>query len=134
MSHQIFVNPPILVRPGALRQKGLIMPAAQHSFTPLTVSPGGALILAGIVPADRSIRMADKCAWAQICRGTFPFPLITLDAGRRRHLVRIVDIELTLARLVQHAADATPHKQTPAPVKRGRGRPRKIARGAEAIR
>ncbi len=112
------------------------MPAAQfpHSFTPLTVSPGGALLLAGIVSADRSIRMADKCAHAQICRGTFPFPLITLAGGRRRHLVRIVDIEQTLARLVQHAADATPNVPMPEPVKRGRGRPRKIARRAEAVR
>ena len=108
------------------------MPAAQlpHSFTPLTVSPGGALLLAGIVPSHHSVRMADKCAHQQICRGTFPFPLITLAGGRRRHLVRIVDVEQTLARLVQHAADATPSVVTPAPMRRGRGRPRKLERGA----
>ena len=109
------------------------MPASQHSFTPLTVSPGAALILAGILPVDRPIRLADKCAWAQICRGTFPFPLITLMGGRRRHLVRIVDIEQTLARLAGCTA-ASQHVGASDEVsaKRGRGRPRKTERGVVA--
>lgn len=110
------------------------MPVAHQTLTPLTVSPGGALILAGIVPAHHPIRLADQRAHAQISRGTFPFPLITLGGGRRRHLVRIVDVEQTLARLAQHAVEAAPNLPTPAPTKRGRGRPRKVARHAGIVR
>ena len=106
----------------------------QSPIRPLTVSIGGALILSGLLPADHPIRQADKAAHAQICRGSFPFPVITLDGSRRRHLVRIVDIEQTLARLVQRTEDATPNVPTPAQIKRGRGRPRKIERGAVAGR
>lgn len=113
------------------------MPAAQlpHSFTPLTVSPGGALLLAGIVPSHHSVRMADKCAHQQICRGTFPFPLITLAGGRRRHLVRIVDVEATLARLAGCASTSNQiHASDVVTAKRGRGRPRKPERGAVSRR
>lgn len=99
---------------------------------PLTVSIGGALILAGLLPSNHPIRQADKTAHAQVVKGVFPFPMITIAGSKRRYLVRVVDVEQTLAHLVQRSKDLTPHVPMPVPTKRGRGRPRKVVRQAEA--
>lgn len=108
-----------------------LTPAVSGLLTPLTVSIGGALILAGLLSRDHSMRQADKAAHAQICRGTYPFPVITLSGSKRRHLVRVVDVESTLARLAgsEGATHLDALHQDDA-VKRPRGRPRKAARDA----
>lgn len=103
-------------------------------FRPLTVSIGGALILAGLLPPGHSLRQADKTAHAQIRRGTFPFPLVIFPDLKRRLLVRVVDVESTLARLAERVVDVAPKVIAPAPMKRGRGRPRKVARQVEVGR
>lgn len=75
------------------------------TVTPLLVSYDHAAALLGI--SNKTIRN-------QICRGSFPLPVVKIGG---RSLIRLADI---------HSFVANPVVAAPDPAKRGRGRPRKI--------
>lgn len=100
------------------------MTAAPH---PLAVTPGRALIMAGVFDVDHPIDAAEKAASMLMHRGNFPFPVCPLSGTKRKHVVRIVDIEAALAAKAEDAV-ALP----PSPLqKRRRGRPRKVSRASQ---
>lgn len=98
------------------------------SIPPLCVSPGRALIVAGLLKPEHAVEAAEKVAYTQIARGTFPFPLISFPSMKRKYLVRFSDIENILAQKPATVSTAAEALESPRP-RRARGRPRKAAGG-----
>ena len=96
---------------------------------PLTVTPGQALMIAGLLPPHHDPIAAEKTAYGQISKERYPFPLLRFEGTKRKYLVRIADIESTLAKMPSIAGAHKASALTAAPTtrKRPRGRPRKVA-------
>lgn len=100
------------------------------STPPLSVTPGRALILAGLLPEDHLPKRAEKAAASLITRGNFPFPLLPFRGTKRKYVVRVCDIESTLSEMAGSASAMLTSNATITTGKRPRGRPRKSAPGS----
>lgn len=65
-------------------------------LVPLAVTPGRALIFAGILPPDHPIQLAEAVARAQISRSTFPFRMLPVSNAKTTRLVLIEDVRAWL--------------------------------------